>query len=111
MPILFATDSADVLPEGRQLLQNIARALANPELRQYRFRIEGHTDSAGSVEHNRDLSWRRAVSVMHYLQESAGIEARRLEPVGYGPDRPAVPRPPGTAEPRNRRVQLVNIGS
>lgn len=54
--------------------------------------IEGHTDSRGSDEYNRDLSDRRAASVRHWLIEQ-GIAEDRLTAVGKGEDEPQVPEP------------------
>ncbi|HLV24441.1 MAG TPA: OmpA family protein [Moheibacter sp.] len=49
----------------------------------YKFYVEGHTDAAGSVEYNQDLSERRAASVIRYLVNK-GISADQLVPVGKG---------------------------
>jgi OOP family OmpA-OmpF porin len=45
--------------------------------------IGGHTDSTGSIEYNRSLSEKRALSVVNYLIGS-GISAARLKYRGYG---------------------------
>lgn len=109
-PLLFASGSAELQPAARQLLERIGRALASPDLKPYRFRIEGHTDTVGTAESNKDLSQRRAAAVVGYLLVQPGIDAGRLEAAGYGAERPIVKTPPGTDEPRNRRVQIVNLG-
>ena len=40
-----------------------------------------------------------------------GIAESRLDAVGLGETQLLVQTPDATAEPRNRRVQIVNIGS
>lgn len=55
--------------------------------------IEGHTDSRGSDDYNRDLSDRRAASVRAWLIER-GIAEDRVTAVGKGEDEPQVPEPP-----------------
>jgi outer membrane protein OmpA-like peptidoglycan-associated protein len=110
LPILFATGSAEISPDTRPIVDGLGKALASAALEPYRFRIEGHTDTTGSAAHNRDLSRRRAMAVTNYLVVQLKIDPARLETAGFGFDRPAVATPPGTAEPRNRRVQIVNIG-
>ncbi|HEU5076908.1 MAG TPA: OmpA family protein, partial [Polyangiaceae bacterium] len=54
--------------------------------------IEGHTDSRGSDDYNRDLSDRRAASVRAWLIEQ-GIAEDRVTAVGKGEDEPQVPEP------------------
>src|SRR4051812_10195214 len=43
--VLFATGSAELTPEARQTLNDLGRALTNPALTHFRFRLEGHTDT------------------------------------------------------------------
>ena len=54
--------------------------------------IEGHTDSRGTDQYNRDLSDRRAASVKKWLADN-GIAADRVTSVGKGEDQPQVPEP------------------
>jgi hypothetical protein len=54
--------------------------------------IEGHTDSRGSDQYNRDLSDRRAASVRKWLVDS-GIPEDRVTSVGKGEDDPQIPEP------------------
>jgi len=54
--------------------------------------IEGHTDSRGSDDYNRDLSDRRAASVRKWLVGN-GIAQDRITSVGKGEDHPQVPEP------------------
>lgn len=49
----------------------------------YKFYVEGHTDAAGSVQYNQDLSERRAASVVRYLVNK-GVAHDQLYPVGKG---------------------------
>ena len=64
-----------------------AAALKSPQLAPMRFAIEGHTDAVGNREFNRDLSQRRAQSVVDYLV-TQGVEAQRLDARGFGFDKP-----------------------
>lgn len=103
--INFATDSADILSSSDGLLSEIADViLRNPQLRV--IEIQGHTDDRGTVEHNMDLSQRRAESVMNALV-GRGVAPARLEARGYGPTRPLVPNITTANRARNRRVQFV----
>lgn len=84
--ILFATASDRIRPESTATLKEIGRMLQDhPDLR---LRIEGRTDADGDDAYNLDLSSRRAASVKSYLVGEFGIEASRLETVGYGEGKP-----------------------
>jgi outer membrane protein OmpA-like peptidoglycan-associated protein len=54
--------------------------------------VQGHTDSRGSDEYNRDLSDRRAATVRRWLVDH-GIAADRITSVGKGEDAPQIPEP------------------
>lgn len=108
--VTFATGSARLTPQAESVLASLARAFVAPELARSRFRIEGHTDTVGSTALNQALSERRAEAVRDYLVRRHGIAASRLETVGLGETMLLVPTPDGTAEVRNRRVQVVNLG-
>jgi outer membrane protein OmpA-like peptidoglycan-associated protein len=108
--VQFASDSAELSPAARATLDQLGRALSSSELAGYKFRIEGHTDTVGSVELNQALSERRADAVVGYLIANYHVTPSRLQPVGMGSSQPAVPTGPQVDEPRNRRVQVVNIG-
>ena len=111
LPILFETGSATLTAEARPMVEALGKALDSPELKSYRFRIEGHTDTVGSAAYNHDLSRQRAETVAHVLEDQYKIDPARLQTVGYGFDRPLVADPPGTPEAKNRRVQVINLGA
>ena len=68
--------------------------------------IEGHTDSTGGADYNRDLSQRRASSVMDFIQ-SQGLPSKRLQAVGYGLERPVADNSTAAGRGANRRVEIV----
>lgn len=105
--IEFATDSADLTPEARTTVADVAAVLKqHPEIG--RVEIEGHASSKGDDAHNLDLTARRAATVAKAL-ETAGVGAGRLIPVGYGEYCPAVDKGDDVEEPRNRRVLLKAV--
>lgn len=109
--VLFATGSATLTPGAERELETLGRALTSQQLTTYRFRIEGHTDSVGTRESNQALSERRAAAVREFLIQRFGIAANRLDAIGVGEDQPLVATPDETPERRNRRVQIVNLGT
>ncbi|MBR0684058.1 OmpA family protein [Roseomonas eburnea] len=109
--VMFSTGSAMLTPEAERALAPLGRALSSQDLAGYRFRIEGHTDTVGDTATNQSLSERRAAAVREYLIAKFGVSPQRLEAVGLGETQLLVPTPDQTPNARNRRVQVVNIGS
>ncbi|MFQ5736510.1 MAG: OmpA family protein [Thermodesulfobacteriota bacterium] len=103
--ILFDTDKAEVKPESKQALGEIAKLLKQrAELKLY---VVGHTDSVGSLDYNLDLSRRRAASVVKVLVQDYGIDRKRLKPAGVGPLAPVLANSSDGGRAKNRRVELV----
>ena len=97
--VLFRTARAELLPAAAPALDSLAALMRRfPAVR---FRIEGHTDRLGETDKNQALSQQRAEAVKAFLVQ-AGIEANRLETIGYGDARPIFVAP----NPGNRRVEL-----
>jgi outer membrane protein OmpA-like peptidoglycan-associated protein len=104
--INFDTDSDHIRDESRSTLDQIVAVLkAKPD---WKLRVEGHTDSTSTPEHNQQLSERRANSVKAYLV-SAGIDASRLTTAGYGATRPVASNNNELGRAQNRRVELVKM--
>ena len=109
LPIVtFEFNSADLTPNARATLDNLAIALRSDRLASSAFVIEGHTDSVGSDEYNQSLSERRAAAVRGYLLREHGIDGGRLQAVGKGKRELLAGYPP-SAEIQ-RRVRIVNAG-
>lgn len=104
--LAFAPGSSSLSAAAQAEVRAFATAMQRPQLVSMRFRIEGHTDSAGGRTVNGPLSQRRAQAVADYLV-AQGVAQSRLEVQGYGFDRPL----PGTpvSSGRNRRVEAVRI--
>jgi outer membrane protein OmpA-like peptidoglycan-associated protein len=103
LPIRFAFDSAQVLPESIPALEAVASGikLAGPATK---VLIEGHTDAVGSDAYNVALSQKRALAVKTYLVLQHGIPAENLRTLGLGKTAFINPEKPLAAE--NRRVQF-----
>ncbi|HYG66893.1 MAG TPA: OmpA family protein, partial [Anaeromyxobacteraceae bacterium] len=79
---------------------------AHPEIG--RIRVEGHTDDVGSAAYNKDLSQRRAESVVSALA-ARGVPRERLVPVGYGFERPVASNATALGRAKNRRVEFTIV--
>ncbi|HEY2132268.1 MAG TPA: OmpA family protein [Acetobacteraceae bacterium] len=111
LSVQFQTASAELAPAAMHTLDQLGQALTSSALSSYRFRIAGHTDTVGSPEPNKALSDQRAAAVAAYLESKFNVTPNRLETVGMGESDLLVATPPQTPEPRNRRVQVINLGA
>ena len=103
--ILFDTDKADIKPESKGQLDEMAALMkANPALKVH---IVGHTDNQGTVEHNLGLSQRRADSVVRALSTQYGIAPARMLARGLGPFSPVATNDTEDGRAKNRRVEIV----
>ncbi|MEX0955984.1 MAG: OmpA family protein [Rhizobiaceae bacterium] len=103
--ILFDYDKADIKPESRPALDQIAELMdGNPDLK---ILVVGHTDNEGSMEYNLDLSMRRARSIVAELGSAYGIAGERLSPAGAGFLSPVASNRTEAGRTENRRVELV----
>ena len=67
--------------------------------------LEGHTDSVGTDAYNQRLSERRASAVREVLVNQYGVEAGRVDAVGYGESRPVADNATDAGRAINRRVE------
>lgn len=103
--ILFDFNKAEIKPESGDTLGEIAKLLKdNPGLKLY---VVGHTDAVGAMQYNKDLSEKRAQSVVQWLAGRHGIAAERLVPAGVGPLAPVASNATEEGRAKNRRVELV----
>jgi len=84
---LFGFDKAELTMEGMKTLDGVAASAA--EVPNQTVRITGHTDRIGPLEHNKQLSMRRAEAVRDYLA-AKGLTNDKMEVAGVGPDKPVV---------------------
>jgi len=104
--VYFDTDTAVIKAESSAALAEIAKLLdAHPDLTAY---VVGHTDMTGSLEHNVDLSQRRAAAVVEALETRYGISRDRLTARGVGPLAPIGSNDTEAGRALNRRVELVS---
>ena len=100
----FATGKDTILPSSEPILEAVRKVLAeHSDIA--KLRIEGHTDDRGSNKTNRDLSRRRAASVMRWLTQRK-VEAGRLSAWGCGEEYPLLPNTDDPARQANRRVEF-----
>lgn len=83
--VFYDFDKATLREESTVALDKLVQTLAdNPNIT---IELSAHCDYRGADAYNKNLSQRRAESVVNYLIEH-GIDKDRLTPVGYGEERP-----------------------
>jgi outer membrane protein OmpA-like peptidoglycan-associated protein len=103
--ILFDTAKADIKPDSKPALDEIAKLLkAEPALK---LRVVGHTDNQGALESNIALSKRRAEAVNAALVGQYAIAANRLGAYGVADLAPVASNAAEDGRAKNRRVELV----
>lgn len=102
--ITFDTDSDVIKPESKAALENIVKL--TKEKSDWKFAIEGHTDSTAAAAYNQTLSEKRATAVKAYLI-AASVPAARLTSRGLGATTPVADNGTAIGRAQNRRVELV----
>lgn len=102
--LLFDTGGATLLAGSQKNLEPLVKYLRENPNRN--ISIEGHTDSVGNDEFNRELSLRRADAVKQYLLQS-GIEENRIRTRGFGEAYPVASNASSSGRQMNRRVEIV----
>ncbi len=111
----FRPATADVRPEARPVIENIARALLTPRNSRYDIEVEGHTDDTPVITpmfpSNWELSAARASRFVRLMIDQ-GIPPWRLRALGFAdtkpkrPNRDAVGNPIPENQSLNQRLVL-----
>jgi outer membrane protein OmpA-like peptidoglycan-associated protein len=102
--ITFEVNKADVKPNFAEVLYSVSLVLK--EYKSTMIEVAGHTDSSGSESYNQMLSQQRAQAVSSVLIRD-GVEAVRIDTVGYGESRPVASNATPSGRQLNRRVELT----
>ena len=109
--LLFASGSADLFPEARPVLEDLAEILwAFP----VRIHAEGFTDdvpiNTPSFPSNWELSAGRAASVIRLFAEN-GLDPTTMAAIGFGEYRPIADNDSAEGRMKNRRVTIVILAA
>jgi outer membrane protein OmpA-like peptidoglycan-associated protein len=102
--VLFDTNKSNVSASSQTKLNDLSDIL-NKYPDTY-ILIEGHTDSEGSNNYNKNLSKKRAQSVADYL-ETKNVKNSRIRVDWYGEEQPKVPNDSPANMATNRRVEFA----
>lgn len=111
--VLFDTGEADVKPDGKQAINEVAQTLRTVPGK--RFQVAGHTDNAPITTEtkkkypsNWELSAARAISVVKLLVQD-GVDPASLSAAGYSLYDPVSPNTPGEGQAKNRRIEITLV--
>lgn len=107
--LLFKSASYDVTDRAKEVLGKVAKVLnGQPDIE---FIVEGHTDSlpikTGSIQDNWDLSVKRATTVVRILQDTYGIDPKRMTAAGRSQYIPLKDNVTSEGRAANRRTRIV----
>jgi chemotaxis protein MotB len=111
--VLFDTGDADVKPDGKQAISEVAAALRQVGAK--RFQVAGHTDNTPITTErkkefptNWELSAARAIAVVKLLV-GQGVDAGMLSAAGYGPYDPVMSNATPEGQAKNRRIEITLV--
>ena len=102
--LYFVTGTTELTPKSMNQLPRVLKTIQDRN--SVDLTVSGHTDRSGSKGYNLKLSLDRAKKVAEFLV-SRGVNPQILEITSHGEGNPLVKTPDGTAEPKNRRVEVV----
>lgn len=101
----FKTGSAALSQEGKAQLDQLAQTALS--MKGYLIEVTGFADSTGSPQRNKELSRRRAQSVLDYLIETHNIPLRRIGvSYGFGESQAIADNSTKEGRQQNRRVEV-----
>lgn len=107
--MLYRSGSYEISDKAGEILSKISKIIL--DYKEYDVLVEGNTDtdpiSRSNIRNNWDLSTLRASSVVQALQNSYGIDPKRLTAAGRGEYNPIASNSTPEGKARNRRTQII----
>jgi chemotaxis protein MotB len=110
--ILFESGEATISKRGEGVIGRVGAVLAQIDDKQ--IQVSGHTDNlplgeklTATFPTNWELSAARAVTVVRFLAEKAGVPPKRMVASGYGEWSPIASNKSASGRARNRRIEIL----
>ncbi|MCC8199497.1 MAG: OmpA family protein [Tannerellaceae bacterium] len=107
--MLYRSGSYEISDKAGEILSKIAKIII--DYRDYDVLVEGNTDmdpiSRNNIRNNWDLSVLRGSSVVQALQNTYGVDPKRLTAAGRGEYNPVATNSTPAGKERNRRTQII----
>jgi outer membrane protein OmpA-like peptidoglycan-associated protein len=104
--VIFDTGQWNLSAEGKKMLSEVAEKIRKDNKWLY-IKIDGHTDSVGSVSYNMDLSLKRAIAAATYLISHEGVNASKILIEGRGQSSPIAENDTADGRRNNRRTEIL----
>lgn len=107
--MLYKSGSYEISPKADEILSKVAKIIQ--DYKDYDVLVEGNTDtdpiSKPNIRNNWDLSALRASSVVQALENTYGIDPKRLTAGGRGEFNPIADNTTASGKSKNRRTQII----
>ncbi len=110
--ILFDVGDSLVSKQGEEVLSRVGAVLA--KMKDKQIQVSGHTDDQNISARLKDrfptnweLSTARAITVVRFLEERAGIPGRRLVAAAHSQYEPIAQNRTAAGRQRNRRIEIL----
>lgn len=108
--VTFDFDQWTLTSEGRKMLSEVADQIRKDKKWLF-IKVDGHTDSIGSLAYNMDLSLKRAIAAASYLISHEGIDPAKVFIKGFGKSTPIADNTTSEGRRKNRRTEILFLVS
>jgi OOP family OmpA-OmpF porin len=102
----FDNNSDKLSAKGAEQVKKVAAIINDPSFVGSHVTLDGYTDAIGKDSRNIDLSYRRALMIMHTLVDKYGVPASLLSAQGFGKANPVATNSTPVGRAANRRVSF-----
>ncbi|MDD2366236.1 MAG: OmpA family protein [Desulfuromonadaceae bacterium] len=104
--VTFDFDQWTLSEGGKKMLSEVAEQIRKDKKWLY-IKIDGHTDSIGSLSYNMDLSLKRAIAAASYLISHEGVDPSKVFIKGLGKSVPIAENNTVSGRRKNRRTEIL----
>lgn len=108
--VTFDFDQWTLSVEGKKMLSEVSDQIRKDKKWLY-IKIDGHTDSIGSLSYNMDLSLKRAIAAATYLISNEGVDPEKIFIKGFGKSTPIADNNTSEGRKKNRRTEVLFLVS
>lgn len=108
--VTFDFDQWTLSEEGKKMLSEVAEQIRKDKKWLY-IKIDGHTDSIGSLSYNMDLSLKRAIATATHLISYEGVDPSKIFIKGFGKSASIADNNTSDGRRKNRRTEILFLVS